>query len=95
MFELKPLSPDAVPAAIDKAKHYRLLNEPIPAASAVEEPEIPANSMLTSTFTCASPPGKWPIKQSMVFTSLWIAPPRLRISAARMKNGMASSVKCP
>ena len=28
MFELKPLSRNAVPAAIDKAKHYRLLNEP-------------------------------------------------------------------
>jgi hypothetical protein len=28
MFELKPLSRDAVPAAIEKAKHYRLLNEP-------------------------------------------------------------------
>lgn len=28
MFELKPLSKDAVRAAIEKAKHYRLLNEP-------------------------------------------------------------------
>src|SRR5687768_1456579 len=28
MFELKPLSPEAVPAALEKAKHYRLLNEP-------------------------------------------------------------------
>ncbi len=28
MFELKPLSPQAIPAALEKAKHYRLLNEP-------------------------------------------------------------------
>lgn len=28
MFELKPLRKDAVPAAIRKADHYRLLNEP-------------------------------------------------------------------
>lgn len=28
MFELKPLSEEAVPAALEKAKHYRLLNEP-------------------------------------------------------------------
>ena len=28
MFELKPLSPDAIPAALEKAVRYRLLNEP-------------------------------------------------------------------
>ncbi|HMJ07541.1 MAG TPA: hypothetical protein VK468_00965 [Pyrinomonadaceae bacterium] len=28
MFELKPLSPQAVGPALEKAKHYRLLNEP-------------------------------------------------------------------
>ncbi len=28
MFELKPLSKEAVPSALEKAKHYRLLNEP-------------------------------------------------------------------
>jgi len=28
MFELKPLSPEAVPAALEKATRYRLLNEP-------------------------------------------------------------------
>ncbi|HAB17384.1 MAG TPA: hypothetical protein PLX89_14445 [Verrucomicrobiota bacterium] len=28
MFELKPLSPEAIPAALDKAVRYRLLNEP-------------------------------------------------------------------
>jgi tetratricopeptide (TPR) repeat protein len=33
MFELKPLSRDAVPAALEKAQHYRLLNEPLEAES--------------------------------------------------------------
>ncbi len=28
MFELKPLSPEAIPAALEKANRYRLLNEP-------------------------------------------------------------------
>src|SRR5436309_12673472 len=28
MFELKPLNQDAIPAALDKALRYRLLNEP-------------------------------------------------------------------
>ena len=33
MFELKLLSPEAVPAALEKALRYRLLNEPEQAAS--------------------------------------------------------------
>ena len=33
MFELKPLSPEAIPAALEKARHYRLLNEPAQAES--------------------------------------------------------------
>ena len=33
MFELKPISPDAVPAALEKAERYRLLNEPEEAES--------------------------------------------------------------
>src|SRR5436190_22926440 len=33
MFELKPLSREAVPSALEKAKHYRLLNEPAAAES--------------------------------------------------------------
>ncbi len=28
MIDTKPLSPEAVPAALEKARHYRLLNEP-------------------------------------------------------------------
>jgi hypothetical protein len=33
MFELKPLSRGAIPAALDKAHRYRLLNEPVEAES--------------------------------------------------------------
>lgn len=33
MFELKPLSREATPQAIEKAQHYRLLNEPAAAES--------------------------------------------------------------
>ena len=37
MFELKPLSPDAVPAALEKAIRYRLLNEPGEAESICQD----------------------------------------------------------
>jgi hypothetical protein len=37
MFELKPLSTSAVPAALAKAERYRLLNEPMQAASICED----------------------------------------------------------
>ena len=33
MFKLKPLSKEAIPAALEKARHYRLLNEPAAAES--------------------------------------------------------------
>lgn len=33
MFEVRKISPEAVPAALDKANHYRLLNEPMEAES--------------------------------------------------------------
>ena len=37
MFELKPLSPEAIPAALVKAERYRLLNEPDQAESICED----------------------------------------------------------
>jgi tetratricopeptide (TPR) repeat protein len=33
MFEVKPITPDAIPRALDKAERYRLLNEPSDAES--------------------------------------------------------------
>ena len=37
MLELKPLSKNAIPAALAKAERYRLLNEPMQAASICED----------------------------------------------------------
>ena len=37
MFQLKPLSPEAIPAALAKAERYRLLNEPDQAESICED----------------------------------------------------------
>jgi hypothetical protein len=37
MFDLKPLSKTAIPAALAKAERYRLLNEPMQAASICED----------------------------------------------------------
>jgi hypothetical protein len=37
MFELKPLSPEAIPAALEKAMRYRLLNEPGEAESICQD----------------------------------------------------------
>jgi hypothetical protein len=37
MFELKSLSPAAIPAALDKAERYRLLNEPAQSQSICED----------------------------------------------------------
>lgn len=37
MFDLKPLSPSAIPGALAKAERYRLLNEPDQAASICED----------------------------------------------------------
>ena len=51
-----------------------IINDPIPAASAVEDPEIPANSMLTNTLTCASPPGRCPTKARAKLTSRSVIP---------------------
>ena len=33
MFELKPLSKEAIPKALERAERYRLLNEPVEAES--------------------------------------------------------------
>ena len=39
MFELKPLSPSGVPAALEKAERYRLLNEPLDQRIMVDQAE--------------------------------------------------------
>jgi len=37
MFELRPLSKEAIPSAIERAKHYRLLNDPWQAQSICQD----------------------------------------------------------
>jgi hypothetical protein len=57
MFELKPLHPDAVQAALARAERYRLLNEPSEAESicldilAIEPANQPARIMLLLSLT--------------------------------------------
>ncbi len=55
MFELKPISPDAVPAALAKAERYRLLNEPAEAASICEDilRVVPRHAQTTVTLILA------------------------------------------
>jgi len=66
---------------------------PQPAASAVEDPDIPANSMDTATLTCPRPPGIHPVntRASSINRSV-IRPAFIRL-AARRKNGTASNMK--
>src|SRR5512140_2436334 len=64
---------------------------PPPAASAVLEPEIPANNMLTSTLTWPSPPGSQPTSARDRLISLSVMPAAFIRLAASMKNGIDSS----
>ena len=66
---------------------------PTPAASAVLEPEMPANSMLTTTLTWPRPPGKWPTIVRASATSLSVMPAEFIRLAASRKNGTASRMK--
>jgi hypothetical protein len=55
MFELKPLSPSAIPAALAKAERYRLLNEPEQSQSICEDVlrADPANTQAQVTLILA------------------------------------------
>ena len=65
----------------------------MPAASAVDEPEMPANSIETMTFTWPSPPGRWPTMALANRIRRSVMPaPFIRFAASR-KNGTASRTK--
>ena len=64
---------------------------PRPAASATAEPDMPANSMLPSTFTCANPPCTRPTSSLATSKIRSVVPPTFIRLPARMKKGMASS----
>lgn len=61
---------------------------PNPEASAVADPEIPANSILARILTCARPPRICPTRVSQNFTMLMVSPQRLMISLAKMNSGI-------
>ena len=66
---------------------------PIAEASATAEPEMPANIMEESTFTCARPPRICPTKDCAKRTMTAVMPPAFMSSPARMKNGTANRGK--
>ena len=66
-----------------------MMIDPSAETSATADPEIPANSMESTTFTCASPPRKWPTMACAKPTIRALMPPRFISSPASMKNGIA------
>ncbi len=60
------------------------------AASAVEEPDIPAKKIDSTTLICARPPGKWPTSAREKRTRRSVMPPTFIRFAASRKNGTAS-----
>ena len=59
------------------------------AASAVDEPEMPAKKIDSTTLTCASPPGRWPTRSRDSRTSRSVMPPTFIRLAVSRKNGTA------
>ena len=63
------------------------------AASAVEEPEMPAKKSESTTFTCAKAARKWPTRSRERRTSRVVMPPTFIRFAVNRKNGTASRMK--
>ena len=63
---------------------------PLPAASAIAEPDMPAKMIDCTTLTWARPPRKRPTSASQKCSSRAVIEPEFMISAARMKSGTAS-----
>ena len=63
---------------------------PVPAASAIAEPDMPAKMMLCTTLTWARPPRKRPTSASQKCSSRAVMLPEFISSAAKMKSGTAS-----
>ena len=64
---------------------------PLPAASAMADPDMPAKMMLWTTLTCARPPRKRPTIALQNCSSRSVMLPVFMNSAARMNSGTASS----
>src|SRR5262245_21638587 len=63
------------------------------AASAVEEPEMPAKNTDSTTLICASEPGQLPTIERDSATRRSVIPPTLIRLAVRRKKGTASRMK--
>jgi hypothetical protein len=63
------------------------------AASAVEEPEMPAKNTDSTTLICASEPGQCPTIARDNATSRLVMPPMLIRFAVKRKNGTDSRMK--
>ena len=63
------------------------------AASAVEEPLMPAKKMESTTLICARPPGKWPTSEREKTISRSVMPPVFIRLAVSRKKGTASRMK--
>ncbi len=68
-------------------------SEPMPAASAVELPEMPAKNIETTTLTWPSPPGRWPTSPRDSRISRSVMPAAFIRLAASRKKGTARSTK--
>ena len=69
------------------------ITPPMALAAATAEPEMAPKSIEASTFTWARPPGSVPRIDLARSINRRAMPPRFMIWPARMKNGIASSVK--
>ena len=66
---------------------------PTAAASATAEPEMPPKSVEAAMLTWPRPPRTWPISEPAKATMRAAMPPLTIRSPAKMKNGIAISVK--
>jgi hypothetical protein len=68
--------------------------EPTATTVAGEEPDTAAKSMQASTEAIARPPRRWPMHAMAKRIMRFATPPVVMKAPERMKNGIASSVKC-
>ena len=68
-----------------------MMMRPMPTASAIADPDMPAKMMFATTLTCPRPPLKRPTSTRQNCNSRSVRLPIFIRSAARMNSGMASS----
>ena len=92
MMEDAAVMPTAKSASKPSSVMALISMAPRPAQSATAAPDMPANSILESTFTWPKLPVMWPT-QSLAKRKMRFVMPLLFISSpTSMKNGMASMV---